>query len=67
MKKLIIAAMFLVAGCEPMPRESEVSVKFTNCVNIGLNRLAEAGREITPEVWEAEREFCLAAAEASTK
>ena len=67
MKKLIVVAMFLVAGCEPMPRESEVSVKFTNCMNHNLNRLAEAGRDLTPEVWEAEKEFCLKAAEASTK
>lgn len=67
MKKLIIAAVVGLVGCEPMPRESEVSVKFTSCMNANLNRLAEAGRDLSPEVWEAEREFCLSAAEASTK
>lgn len=66
MKKLIIAIVVL-AGCEPLPRESEVSVKFTNCMNASLALYEEAGRRITPEVWEEEREFCLKAAEASTK
>ena len=66
MKKLIIA-MLVLSACEPLPRESEVSIKFTNCMNAELNRLAEAGRDLSPEVWEAEKDFCLAAAEASTK
>lgn len=67
MKKLIIATVLFAAACDPMPREAEVSIKFTSCMNEGLNALSEAGRPITPEVWEVERQFCLAAAEASTK